>query len=110
MSKDTPSNCLGLKGDFFAEVLHQLRKEIRYADYVKMNLRLFGSDDLRDHKAISRLATAFLKVLFPDLKITDNEFREYCVKPAVELRQRVRDELYKLDAEYPKVSIEISNI
>jgi ATP-dependent Lon protease len=106
VSKDTPSGHLGLKGDFFAEVLHQLRKEIRYADYVKLNMHLAGSDDLRDRKAISRLATAFLKVLFPNIKLTIDEFREHCLKPAVELRQRVRDELHKLDAEYAKVSIE----
>jgi ATP-dependent Lon protease len=109
VSKDTPSNRLGLKGDFFAEVLHQLRKEIRYADYVKLNMSLKGSDDLRDRKAISRLATAYLKVLFPNLQLTAEEFREYCLRPAVELRQRVRDQLHKMDAEYAEVKIEIKS-
>ncbi len=107
VSKDTPSNRLGLKGDFFSEVLHQLRKEIRYADYVKLNMRLVGCDDLRDRKAISRLATAYLKVLFPNLQLSEAEFRENCVRPAVELRQRVRDELHKMDAEYVRVRIEV---
>lgn len=107
VSKDTPSHHLGLKGDFFAEVLHQLRKEIRYADYVKLNMRLTGSDDLRDRKAISRLATAYLKVLFPNLQLTEEEFRGNCVRPAVELRQRVREELHKMDAEYARVKIEV---
>ncbi len=107
VSKDTPSNHLGLKGDFFGEVLHQLRKEIRYADYVKLNMHLTGSDDLRDRKAISRLATAYLKVLFPNLQLTEDEFRENCVQPAVELRQRVRDELHKMDVEYANVKIEV---
>jgi len=108
VSKDTPSSCLGLKGDFFAEVLHQMRRQIHYADHVKMNMHLTGCDDLRDRKAISRLATAYLKILFPDLKLTDDEFREYCVQPAVELRQRVRDELHKMDVEYAKVVIELA--
>jgi len=105
VSKNTPSHTLGLKGDFFSEVLHQLRGEIRYADYVKLNMRLTGCDDLRDRKAITRLATAYLKLLFPDLRVSEEEFRENCVKPAVELRQRVRDELHKMDAEYTKVKI-----
>lgn len=105
VSKDTPSSCLGLKGDFFSEALHQMRRQIHYADYVKMNMHLIGCDDLRDRKAISRLATAYLKILFPDLKLTDEEFRRHCVTPAVELRQRVRDELHKMDAEYAKVEI-----
>lgn len=105
VSKDTPSHNLGLKGDFFAEVLHRLRGEVRYADYVKLNMHLIGCDDLRDRKAITRLATAYLKLLFPDLKLSDLEFREYCVRPAVELRQRVRDELHKMDSEYTLVRI-----
>jgi ATP-dependent Lon protease len=70
-------------------------------------MHLTGSDDLRDRKAISRLATAYLKVLFPNLQLTDEEFRENCVQPAVELRQRVRDELHKMDVEYAKVKIEV---
>lgn len=31
--------------------------------------------------------------------------KEFCVKPAVALRQRIRDELHRLDPEYAKVSI-----
>jgi len=105
VSKDTPSQSLGFKGDFFSEVLHRLRAQIHYADYVKVNMQLTGSDDLRDRKAITRLATAYLKILFPDLKLSNEEFNEYCVNPAVELRQRVRDELHKMDAEYGSVKI-----
>ena len=51
------------------------------------------------------LAAGFLKLLFPDLKPTEEQFKEFCVKPAVELRQRARDELHKLDPEYAKVEI-----
>ncbi len=108
VSRDTPSHTLGFKGDFFAEVLHRLRGEIRYADYVKLNMRLDGCDDLRDRKAISRLATAYLKLLFPDMTPSDEEFRECCVRPAVELRQRVRDELHKLDPEYAVIRIAVA--
>ena len=54
-----------------------------------------------------RLATAYLKVLFPDLQVTNADFIKYCVKPTVELRQRVRDELHKMDREYAKVNIEV---
>ena len=105
VSKNTPSHSLGFKGDFFGEVMHRLRREIRYADYVKLNMQLTGCDDLRDRKAITRIATAYLKLLFPDLKVSENEFIEYCVHPAVELRQRVRDELHKMDPEYTQVYI-----
>jgi len=46
--------------------------------------------------------------LFPNLQPSEQEFRAYCVEPAIELRQRVRDELHKLDTEY--VSVKISAI
>jgi ATP-dependent Lon protease len=108
VSRNTPSKSLGLKGDFFAEVLHRMRREVRHEDYVNLNMQLRGCDDLRDRKAITRLATAYLKLLFPDLAPSPEEFRENCVRPAVELRQRVRDELRKLDAEYAHVNIGVA--
>jgi ATP-dependent Lon protease len=105
VTKDTPSHSMGFKGDFFSEILHVLRREAQYGEYVSLNMRLVNCDDLRDRKAITRLATGYLKLLFPDMKPTEEEFREFCVGPAVALRQRVRDELHKLDPEYARVSI-----
>ncbi len=108
VSKDTPSVTLGFKGDFFSEVLHNLRSEPQYTDFVNMNMKLLNCNDMRDRKAITRLASAYLKLIFPDLKVEQNDFNEYCVKPAVALRQRVRDELHKMDSEYTKININIS--
>lgn len=105
VTRDTPSHSMGFKGDFFSEILHALRSDAHYGEYVSQEMRLVHCDDLRDRKAITRLATGYLKLLFPDLRPTPDEFREYCVRPAVGLRQRVRDELHKLDPEYAKVSI-----
>ena len=105
VTKDTPSHSMGFKGDFFSEILHSLRSDAHYAEYVSQEVRLVNCDDLRDRKAITRLATGFLKLLFPDMKPAEEEFKESCVKPAVELCQRVRDELHKMDPEYAKVSI-----
>lgn len=75
------------------------------AEYASQEMRLVNCDDLRDRKAITRLATGFLKLLFPDMNSTDEEFKEFCVKPAVQLRQQVRDQLHKMDAEYTIVEI-----
>lgn len=108
VSKDTPSVTLGFKGDFFSEILHNLRSEPQYTDYVNMNMQLLNCNDMRDRKAIIRLASAYLKLIFPDLKVEQAEFNEYCVKPAVALRQRVRDELHKMDPEYAKVDIQVA--
>ena len=108
VTKDTPSRYLGFKGDFFSEILHHLRSDVRYADYVNQTIRLTGCDDLRDRKAIVRLATGFLKLFFPDIQCSDGEFKRYCAMPAVELRQRIRDELHTIDVEYEKVVIGVS--
>lgn len=105
VSKNTPSNYLGFKGDFFSEVLHELRVDLQYADYVSQNLHLSQCEDMRDSKAISRLAEGFLKLLFPDLNLSDEEFITYCVNPAIRMRQQIRDELSKIDHEYQWVTI-----
>ena len=105
VSRNTPSKSLGFKGDFFSEVLHELRVDLRFADYVSQSLRLPQCEDMRDNKAISRLAEGFLKLLFPNLELTDEEFVVYCVNPAVRMRQQVRDELAKIDEEFRWVTI-----
>ncbi len=105
ITKNTPSKSLGFKGDFFSEVLHELRSDLQYADYVSHSLRLPSCEDMRDHKAVARIAEGYLKLLFPDLQVTDEEFVEYCVNPAVRMRQQIRDELARLDQEYQWVTI-----
>jgi len=105
ITKNTTSKSLGFKGDFFSEILHELRGDLQYADFVTRSLRLPQCEDMRDNKAISRLAEGFLKLLFPDLQVGSEEFIEYCVNPAVRMRQMVRDELAKLDPEYAWTTI-----
>ena len=68
-------------------------------------MQLVDCSDLRNYKAISRLATGYLKLLFRDMNPSEEEFKEYCVRPAAEPPQRVRDALHKLDPEYAQVRI-----
>ena len=105
VSRNTPSRTLGFKGDFFSEVLHELRVDLRYADYVSQSLHLPQCEDMRDNKAISRLTEGYLKLLFPDLGLSEEDFISYCVNPAVRMRQQIRDELSKIDQEYEWVTI-----
>lgn len=105
ISKETPSKFLGLKGDIFGELLHLLRNDVSYKDYVKSNMELIDCNDMRDSKAIESGASALLKLIFPDKNPVENDFYNYCVNPAIELRQRVRDELCKMDREYQPVTI-----
>jgi ATP-dependent Lon protease len=109
ITKNTPSQMLGFKGDFFGEVLHEMRPRLEFADYVSRSLRLPSCEDMRDNKAIARIAEGFLKLLFPDLNVTEEQFVEYCVNPALRMRQQIRDELTKIDPEYAWVSIRSTN-
>jgi len=111
ITKDSPAKDIGFKADYFSEVLHALRREAEYSQFISRKLGIVGTDDMRDKKAIERLAEGFLKLLFPDLKATDHELLKYCFVPAVKLRQRVRDQLSKMDAEFKTVEIgvEIKN-
>jgi ATP-dependent Lon protease len=105
VSRNTPSVSTGFKGDFFSEVMHELRVDLRYAEYISNNLQLIQCEDMRDSKAISRLAEGFLKLLFPDIKLSQEEFISYCVNPAVRMRQQIRDELSKIDQEFKWITI-----
>jgi len=97
---------VGFKSDFFAEVLHILRERSGYLEYVQNNC-IIESDNIRDKIAIWRLAASLLKLLFPDLKLTQEELYEFCLKPALNLRQRVRNQLSLLDPEYRNIKISI---
>lgn len=68
-------------------------------------MELENCDDMRDSRAIESGATGLLKILFPDKHPSEEEFYRFCVNPALEMRQRVRDELSKLDPEYMPVSM-----
>ena len=105
ITKKTPSKQIGFKGDFFSEVLHELRTDLQYADYVTHSMRLPECEDMRDNKAIARIAEGYLKLLSPDLQISEEEFIQYCVNPAVRMRQQIRDELSKMDHEFKWVTI-----
>ena len=104
ITKATPSKSIGLKGDIFGEILHKIRRDISYRDYVKTNMELSNCDDMRDSRGIEAGATGLLKIIFPNKNPSEDEFYRYCINPALELRQRVRDELCKLDREYIPVT------
>lgn len=105
VTKSTPSKYLGLKGDIFGEIIHKIRYDQNYRNFVKSNMELIDCEDMRDSKAIEAGTTGLLKIIFPDMNPSEQDFYKYCVNPAIELRQRVRDELCKMDREYDAVSI-----
>jgi len=97
---------VGFKADFFGEVLHILRDRAGYMEYIKNNC-VIDSDNIRDKNAVWRLASGFLKLLFPDLDVSREDLYEYCLRPALSLRQRVRNQLAYLDPEYKAMTISV---
>lgn len=106
MSVDTLSKGVGLKADYLGEIFHALRFRLEYDEYVEQRQHLIGSRDFRDVRAILRLSAGFLKLLFPNLvTVEEQEFIDYCLKPAIKLRQALRDQLHYLDPEFPGYEI-----
>jgi len=102
------SASMGFKADFFGEVLHGLRHRAGYTEYVTANGQITGTQDVRDRNAIIRMASGYLKLLFPDLHLSHQEFVELCLRPAAEMRQRVRDQLALMDPEYKRITIGVA--
>jgi ATP-dependent Lon protease len=106
----TLSNGIGFKADFIGEIFHALRSRVEFDKFVEDRNYLIGTSDLRDKKAIMKMASGFLKLLFPNLKfVNDADFMKYCLEPAIALRQRVRDQLHYLDPEFKNYIITLND-
>ena len=85
---------VGLVSDYFGEVLGELRRDVQFQDHLRATVNLEGAVQ-RDKTAVERIASGLLKMLFPDGKI-DPEGRDQALQVAIELRQRVHDQLVKM--------------
>ena len=92
-----------LNVEFFSEVLHQLRTATEYATIVNQSIAVPEGADMRHLKAVKRISSAYLKLLFPHvLKKEDMdiaEFYTYCLKPAVHRRDIIRRQCANIDRE-----------
>jgi len=98
-------NCIatdvGLKADFFSDTLTAMRYDTDYDEWVKKRL-VFEPMTIRDEIAIVANASGLLKILYPDLRVSRDAFYNFCVLPAIEMRQIVRNQLWQLDEEFHK--------
>jgi ATP-dependent Lon protease len=98
---------VGLKADFFSDTLTAMRHETRHEEWVRSRVE-FPKTDIRDQRAITSIASGLLKILYPDLDVTPESFKNYCLDPAVKLRQIVRNQLWLLDPEYRKTDKQLN--
>ncbi|ACA59321.1 ATP-dependent protease La [Candidatus Desulforudis audaxviator MP104C] len=101
----------GLNTEYFSEVMHALRDDVRYASVVDELLRVPKGADTRDTRSIKRLTTAWLKLLFPHVVQSETAdraaFDKYCLTPALMMRGIIRRQLHLMDAEYADILPEI---
>ncbi len=83
----------GFKADVFGEYAHQLKRaspnEFPYGKIPDLK------GDIRDVNAVKKLAAALSKLLM--LNPDDNDYEEYVLSEAIELRERVRSQLSAVD-------------
>lgn len=101
--------------EYFAEVMHALRDDLTYSAVVDAMIDFPLNADKRHMTAIKRLCTAFLKLLFPHVQtpndIDRQEFIDYCLNPAIEMRSAIYKQLCIIDAkEYDVPSKRIPEI
>ena len=92
-----------LNVEFFSEVLHQMRTESVYSHIVEALVAVPNGAEVRHTKAVKRIATAYLKLLFPHVTSAEqmdlNDFNMLCLQPAIRRRDIVRQQCSYIDPE-----------
>ncbi len=99
--------------EYFSEILHTMRTNNTYGLLFDQLVHFEDKADVRDSKAIKRIATGYMKLLFPHWRtiedVNRDEFEIYCLQPAVHRRGIVKEQCHNIDPEFktrmPEVSI-----
>jgi len=109
VNEDLKVKGYALNVEYFSEILHNFREKGEYAALVDDLLDIPHKADTRDVTAIKRMATALLKLLFPNLdNLNKDEFNKYCLSIAKEKRSIIRKQIHLIDSEYSKEVPDIS--
>lgn len=104
MNDDLKVSGWALNSEYFCSILHELRSDMSYRTIVDELVVVPDGADTRDTEAIKRIATAYLKLLFPNVQsvndISAYDFKRYCLDRAKKMRDTIRYQLGLLDSEY----------
>ncbi|RIA77961.1 ATP-dependent Lon protease [Anaeroplasma bactoclasticum] len=93
-----------LNSEYFCSIMHELRNDSSYRAIVDELVEVPYAADTRDTEAVKRIATAYLKLLFPNVRsskdISVREFKRYCLDRARKMRDTIIYQLGLLDIEY----------
>jgi ATP-dependent Lon protease len=103
-----------LNSEYFCSILHELRDDMSYRAIVDELIIVPEAADTRDTEAVKRIATAYLKLLFPNVRsvedISTREFKRYCLDRARKMRDTIKYQLGVLDVEYRGKDIPVFSI
>lgn len=104
ITEDMKLTGYALNVEYFSEILSMMRRTSRYSTIVTDMLDIPKNADTRDTTAIIRLASGYMKLLFPNVEtisdISREDFKTYCFDPAFEKRKIIRNQLSIYDMEY----------
>lgn len=90
--------------EYFSEILHSMRTKNAYGLLFDQLVRFEEKADMRDSKAIKRITTAYMKLLFPQWQTIEDvnidEFQMYCLDPAVYRRGIIKTQCHNIDPEF----------
>jgi len=114
MHEDLKMSGWALNSEYFCSILHELRADMSYQAIVDELIEIPSHADARDTTAVKRIATAYLKLLFPNVRsasdITPSDFKRYCLRRACNMREVIKIQLGLLDKEYLGKDIPIFSI
>ena len=104
MNDDLKISGWALNSEYFCAILHELRSDTTYRAVIDKLVNVPEAADTRDTEAVKRIATAYLKLLFPNVRkveeISARDFIRYCLRRACTMRATIKMQLGILDAEY----------
>lgn len=104
MNDDLKVSGWALNSEYFCSILHELRSDSSYRAIVDRLIVVPDGADTRDTEAVKRIATAYLKLLFPNVRHPEDiqaaEFNRYCLRRACKMRAIILVQMGLMDREY----------
>lgn len=104
ISDDLKVSGWALNSEYFCSIMHMLRDDVSYRNIVNQIVKCSDNAYVRHTEAVKRIATAYLKLLFPNVRSVDDldlkAFERYCLRPAINMRKIIWRQLSLLDDEY----------
>ena len=107
MREDLKVKGYALNVEYFSEILNILRTVSDFSSIVNSLLDIPKNADTRDTKAIVKISTGYLKLLFPHVRdvneINKNDFEIFCLKPAMDMRKIIKKQISLIDIEFSEI-------